>query len=526
MSRAESVSPAAAPEDAPAREERVLILAPIGRDARLATETLRRAGLAAHACASLAELRGEIANGAGAVLVADEALQSAGGAAGAASDDWMGIEPPWSQLPLVVLTVDSPSGRRLGALRRLEYRRLVTFLRRPVPRLTLVSTIRAAIEDRRRQYALRDLLTELEASVRQRDEFLAALGHELRNPLGAIRNAVDLLDSRLTGGDELGRRAWNILDRQAGHLGRIVDDLLEVSRVTRGKLELRKATVELGQVCRNAVEALRPSISERRHDLTLHLPRREVWAEVDTTRFEQILSNLLGNAAKYTEPGGRIDLTLDVVGHHAEISVRDNGRGMTQDFLARAFDPFAQMESGSGGLGLGLALSRRLAELHGGWLSARSEGLGKGSELTLRIPCLEASSPSAARTPDGQSFAVARSRRVLVVEDNPDVAWGMERLLQEFGHDVRCAATGNDALAQAGDYRPEIVFLDIGLPDMSGTDVAARLRERLGGAPRIVALSGFGDDAVRQRSLDAGCDEYFAKPLPLETLHRIVDRND
>jgi signal transduction histidine kinase/CheY-like chemotaxis protein len=501
------------PEAQTSTGDRVLILAPVGRDARLAEHVLRRAGLAPRICADIAELRRELGRGAGALLLTAEALP------GEDPDVWMGPEPTWSQIPLVVLTGPATSPPRIGPLRQLERRRNATFLERPVPRLTLVSALRAALEGRRKQYAARDMLEDLEAAVRQRDEFLAVLGHEIRNPLSVIANAVELLCQELPEASDTARFAGHLVERQTRNLGRILDDLLEVSRVTRGKLELRPQPVELGQSVRSLLDAARQQIAERGHHLEVVLPDRAVWVEADPTRVEQVLSNLLGNACKYTDPGGHITISLAVRGPDAEVRIVDDGRGMTAEFLARAFDLFAQAELGKGGLGLGLPLSRRLAELQQGSLDASSAGLGKGSAFVLRLPlregCREPSSPSEPRSDPS-------SRRVLVVEDHADLAWGLELLLQRLGHEVRCARTGAEALSTAADYRPEVVLLDIGLPDMDGTDVARLLRAELGAEPFVAAMSGFGQESVRIRALQSGCDRHLTKPVALEELRELV----
>jgi signal transduction histidine kinase len=494
-----------APGPPSAGGDRILILAPLGRDARLAEHALRRAGFAARICGNLAELRLELGGGAGALLLTDEALPLED------PDVWMGPEPTWSQIPLVVLTGSGTSRPRTEALRHLERRRNATFLERPVPRLTLVSALRVALESRRKQYAARDLLEDLEAAVR--------LGHELRNPLSVIANAVELLCQELPVASDTARLAGHLVERQTRNLSRILDDLLEISRVTRGKLELRPQPVELGQSVRNLLDATRQQIAERGHHLEVVLPDRAVWVEADPTRVEQVLSNLLGNACKYTDPGGHITISLAVRGPDAELRIVDDGRGMTAEFLTRAFDLFAQAELGKGGLGLGLPLSRRLAELQQGSLDASSAGLGRGSAFVLRLPlregCPEPSSPS-------EPSSDPSSRRVLVVEDHADLAWGLEVLLRRLGHEVRCARTGAEALSIAPDYRPEVVLLDIGLPDMDGTEVARLLRAELGAEPFVAAMSGYGQESVRIRALQSGCDRHLTKPVALEELRELV----
>lgn len=497
------------------KELRVLILAPIGRDAHLAERALRRWGMATHVCANVAELKQEIGAGAGAVLVAMEALRKQ---QATDLDDWLGPEPPWSQLPVVALIADSVSPY-LELLRRLEKRGNVTFLERPLSQATLVSSLSAALADRRRQYAARALLEELETGTRMRDQFLATLGHELRNPLGAILNAIELLKSAYAGSGGVLESATGVIARQANHLGRILDDLLEVSRIVQGKLELRKQPLDLIVLCRNAAEAAQSEIDKRRHRFTLELPESDVWVDADATRVEQILWNLLVNAAKYTPAGGTLSLSLVVSGPVAEIRMRDNGQGMGPEFLKEGFELFAQAQAGAGGLGLGLPISRRLAEMHGGSLTAASEGHGKGSEFLLRLPrCV---SPLA--QPHAESRPSSPHRRILVVEDQPDFAWTLTALLQAHNHDARTVATGREAVAIAQEYQPDLVLVDVCLPDLDGPAVAAQLRELLNPGVVLATMSGLGERSLVRRSLEAGCDRHLTKPVSLADLEQLLE---
>jgi signal transduction histidine kinase/ActR/RegA family two-component response regulator len=499
------------------REERILILAPVGRDARLAEQVLARVSLASHVCTGPDELRREIQAGAGALLITDEVFTYAGWED---PNRWLGPEPPWSELPLVVLTGARPGARaRVAALRRLERRRNASFLQRPVPRLTLVSAMRAALESRRRQYKVRDLLEELSAGVRHRDEFLAMLGHELRNPVGAIANGMGLLRNDVGETGTTAHFAIDLIDRQIGHLSRILDDLLDVSRITRGKLELRAVDVELGRTLSNVVAMFRLQLEARSQRLDAALPEEPVWVRADPTRVEQILWNLLSNASKYTDAGGHLTITLEGGDGEAVVRVADDGQGMTPEFVERAFEIFAQAEVGHGGLGLGLPLSRRLAEMHAGSLTATSAGLGRGSTFTLRLPLREGASE--AEVP-ARPAAVDIPRRVLVVEDHEDLGWSLERMLQRLGHQVRRVGTGHEALAIAIESRPDVVLLDIGLPDMDGAEVAEQLRGKLGATPIVAAMTGFGTDETRRRALAAGCDYHFTKPVEIETLRALL----
>lgn len=497
-----------------AGELRVLILMPVGRDARLAADALARVPLTCHVCGDLEDLRREIAAGAGVVLLADEAL--AGGPA-ADPERWIGAEPPWSHVPVVVLTRRRPPARlQIDVLRRLELRQGTSFLQRPVPRLTLVSAVRSALEGRLRQYVVRQLLDDLRAAVLQRDRFLATLSHELRNPLGAIATAASLLRGEGQVPAATAAAAAGIIQRQSRNLARILDDLLELSRITHGKLELHRSTGDLRHSVRNALDAVRAQFEARDVAVEVDLPEEPVPVHVDPTRIEQVLWNLLGNAAKFVGRGGHVAVSLVVSEDTAEVRVRDDGRGMTPEFLAKAFEPFEQAESGGGGLGLGLSLARRLARLHGGSLTASSQGPGEGSEFVLRLPLEAVPAPAAAEA--RPAAATTSRRRVLIVEDHADAGEALRDLLGSLGHEARLVTTGGEALEAAAADPPEVVLLDMGLPDTHGTEVAAALRRRFGGAPLILAMTGFGQEADRRRSLAAGCDHHLTKPIEMRRL--------
>lgn len=356
---------------------------------------------------------------------------------------------------------------------------------------------------------------------RRKDEFLAMLGHELRNPLGAIVIATGLLRRLVT--DERQAQAVDVLDRQGRHLSRIVDDLLDVARFMQGKLELRTELIELRTVIGDAVETARPQIERRRHRLSVALPPAPVWVLADTARMVQVVANLLDNAAKFTPDGGEIELQAAATDTDVTISVRDSGRGIAKEHLATVFDLFMQPGTGAersgGGFGLGLTLVRRLTEMHGGSIEAASDGPGTGSRFTVRLPL--AASPAVVPP----SAAAARvetpaPRRILVVEDNRDVAESLAMELTLDGHTVKIAADGIAALAAVKTFAPDVVLLDIGLPGMSGYDVARRLRQGEQGADLlIIAVSGYGQGADHALWRQAGCDAYLLKPVDPDALH-------
>ncbi len=396
--------------------------------------------------------------------------------------------------------------------------------------LTLAQQCAQALERARLYEAERRARLEAEEANRAKDDFLAMLGHELRNPLAPVLNAAEVLRLR---GDEAGARVWaaEVVGRQARHMARLVDDLLDVARVARGTLELRRERVDLCEVARRAVEALRPALDRRRHRLALALPDEPVWLEADPARLEQVLANLLDNAAKYTPEGGAIEVVLRrETGEEtaAVITVRDEGEGIAAEALPWIFDPFRQGHppggppQGPGGLGIGLALARRLVELHGGSIAAESGGRGSGSSFTVRLPAEGGGSAAEAPAAEGRE-AVAAARRVLLVEDNPDSAEALRELLLLWGHEVEMAPDGPTALAAAPLFRPDVVLLDIGLPGMDGYEVARALRrdERFTGL-LLVALTGFGQAKDKEMAFQAGIDLHFTKPVDLAALEKLL----
>ena len=361
---------------------------------------------------------------------------------------------------------------------------------------------------------------DLEEAERQINEFLAMLAHELRNPLAPIRNAVSLMQM---GGLSSSMLEWyrSVIDRQVTHLTRLVDDLLDVSRITRGKITLQKQPVEMSLVVDGAIDSCRPLIEERKHTLEIDLPVEPLWVEGDLTRLSQILLNLLNNAAKYTPEGGTIRLTVEKEGGRAVVRVLDTGLGIPAELLPRVFDLFMQgdrsLDRAEGGLGIGLTLVRRLTEMHGGSVEAHSDGPGRGSEFVVRLPLVAA--PAAPDDPAmvrdaGRPQRAGGFRRVLVVDDNRDAAESLTVLLELWGHAVRIANDGPDALALAAEYRPDTVLLDIGLPGMDGYEVARRLRELPGSHSMfLVAVTGYGQDEDRRRAYETGFDHHLTKPV-------------
>jgi PAS domain S-box-containing protein len=365
---------------------------------------------------------------------------------------------------------------------------------------------------------------EAEAANRAKDEFLAMLGHELRNPLGTITNAVAVLE-RLSGGDASTRHLTAIINRQTTHLTRLVDDLLDVARVTSGKIRLQAEPVDLHALARRCLETLTHAGRTQEHRVALH--GQPVHVAGDAARLEQIVNNLVDNALKYTPPGGAVTVTTERRGAEAILSVRDTGRGISPDVLARVFDLFVQepqtLDRTRGGLGLGLTLVKRLVELHSGSVAAASEGPDLGSEFTVRLPVLANPAPGAASDRGAGEPAAARPRRVLIVEDGADARESLRLLLEQSGHLVETAGDGPSGLLALAAFRPEIALIDIGLPGLDGYTLAEAARRQPETRDiRLVALTGYGQGEDRRRALAAGFDLHVTKPVDPATLHDLL----
>ncbi|MFC5549890.1 ATP-binding protein [Massilia aerilata] len=385
----------------------------------------------------------------------------------------------------------------------------------------------------RAEVQLRLLNTQLSAADRRKDEFLATLSHELRNPLAPMRNALDVMKLKEDRGNApaLDGRLLQAFDRQLRHLTHLVDDLMEVSRITQGRMQLRRAPVELGALVQGALQDLAGALRNARHTLRLDLAGPPLLVDGDATRLSQVIVNLLNNAIKYTPDGGIIELRLRSRAGIAELTVRDSGIGIPASKLESVFEMFSQLEPAldraKGGLGIGLALVRGIVELHGGGIQAASAGPGRGSEFTVRLPLLEAA-PCAADAPaeqdaQGGGAGMPEAMRVLVVDDNLDAAEALTMALGMYGCETRVAHTAQSALALAPSFGPDAVLLDIGLPDLNGYELARRLRKLPGGsALTVIATTGWGQDKDRQRALEAGCDHHLTKPIDVERLRGLL----
>jgi signal transduction histidine kinase/ActR/RegA family two-component response regulator len=513
-----------------ARDDVVLVLAPTGRDMQLTCALLgERAGVACEPCADVPDLCAKIRRGAGVVVVAEEAL---GGTSAARLIDTLGGQLAWSDLPVLILAAASHEAGGEGVLAALRQRGNVTVLDRPVRIVTLVTAVQSALRARRRQYEVRDLLAETRAAVRHRDQFLAMLGHELRNPLGAINNAMGVLNAASPPADEIEKEHRDIIRRQTDHLGRLVDDLLDVSRITTGKVSLQKRPIDLCGLVRAAARTVDGAVHAQRHELLIRTADSPVFVHGDPLRLEQIVNNLLTNAIKYTPPGGKIELSVEGDENSAVLCVRDNGIGITPDLVPRVFDLFTQAERAldrsQGGLGIGLTLVRALVEMHGGTVQVESDGAGKGCHFTITLPRIAAPqrASEAPAAPPPAADLLSRSRRILLVEDQADSRRALQRLLQIWGHEVEVAEDGVIGLERAMQFSPEIGLIDVGLPGLDGYEVARRIRASVGDAIRLVALTGYGQPEDRERAYAAGFDLHLVKPINHEQLARALSDSD
>jgi len=514
---------AAAPEQL---DQCVLVFAPSGRDGPMMAEVLGREGFCMEVCADVEQLCHQAIASAGCAVVAEEALTPH---ALRCIGKMLAQQPPWSDLPLVILTgggKTTPESMRV--INTLAPTANVTLLERPVRIVTLTVALRAALRSRKRQYEVRDLLATTQDAVRQRDRFLAILGHELRNPVGAIRTATEVLDQIRSDDELVAKEQREIVRRQAAQIARLVDDLLDVSRVTSGKIVLQLKPVDLRDVAARCLQALRALIDTGDHDITLTLPQEPVVVNGDSVRLEQILINLLTNAVKYTPPPGKIAVVVSAQDGEAVLRVTDTGLGIPPEMLPRVFEPFVQddhsLDRSAGGLGIGLTVVRSLVEMHGGSIVAHSAGRGKGSEFVVRFPVFrQAEAPG--ETPPPTSPSVLR--RVLVVEDGADARRAMRTLLRLWGHEVELADDGRQGLEKAIAFRPDVALVDIGLPGLDGYEVARRIRAALGREIMLVALTGYGQPEDRARAKEAGFDIHLVKPVDPQRLRQLLsDAND
>jgi signal transduction histidine kinase len=509
-----------------AADERLLVLAPTGRDGPLTQALLRKAGLPCDVCVDMDDLCHRLENeGAGALLMAMEVL---GRAESVKLRATLSGQPSWSDIPILLFSGETTHPRRPEALTNLlDVLGNVTLLDRPLRPITMVSAAKAALRARHRQYEARDELVRQARAVQARDEFLAMLGHELRNPLSAIAMAIEMME-RAPGGDLQKPRA--IVRRQARHLARLVDDLLDVSRVSSGKIVLKRAPVDFGELVERCLQSVGAAVKTQRLEMNFSRVPTALVVDGDSVRLEQIVMNLVTNAIKYTPPGGHIDIHVESAEGGAVLRVKDDGSGITSDMLPRIFELFAQaeatLERSKGGMGIGLTLVRTLLELHGGTIEAESAGLGKGSTFTARLPLRQTVDSPAESPPESSRISVSISHSVLIVEDNDDSRELLQSYLSQAGHRVDAVGDGLKGVDRAVEVKPKVVIVDIGLPSLDGYGVARRVREYLGASPFLIALTGYGQPEDRRLALEAGFDLHFTKPIDLGGLKRLLSQPD
>lgn len=506
---------------------RVVVLPPGRRDGDVTRELLERAGVTCLVCYDAPTLAREIDAGAGAIVLTDHAFHIADFNHVQAA---LGRQPPWSDLPIVLLCqtgLQSPLVAHAAA----SFTN-VTLLDRPTSARTLISAVQAAIRARHRQYQTREQLEalrqtqetledrerELHKADRRKDEFLAMLAHELRNPLAPIRNASELL-ARTLPADSQSQNVVGLVKRQVTHLTRLVDDLLDVSRITQGRIELQRSPIELASVIEQALESVEPLMREKRHKVRVSSRFDDLYVDGDSARLVQCVANILTNSAKYTDPDGEIHIDSLRQGSDAVISITDNGVGIPEELLPQIFELFVQsdrtLDRSQGGLGIGLSVVQRLVEMHGGRVRARSAGPGRGSAFEIRLPSIEAPAKGLEESAPGSVDA----KRILIVDDNADAADSLALLLGLDGHTAHPVYGSMDALESMGTFDPEVILLDIGLPGMDGYEVVRRMRAR-GSKAQIVALTGYGQTNDQARARAAGFDAHLVKPVDLDLLRK------
>jgi signal transduction histidine kinase/CheY-like chemotaxis protein len=505
---------------------RVALLAPTRRDGEATCGVLQNAGLCCLICEDAAALIKVVDESLGAIVLTDaiatdpvlESLLSV-----------LGQQPPWSDLPTILLSRTDRQSPRVTQLQAALSN--VTVIDRPTSKRTLVSSVKTAIRGRRRQYQIRDQLhavrkadEDLRTANRRKDEFLAMLAHELRNPLAPLRTSSELL-ARTLPPDARTLATLAIVRRQVTHLTRLVDDLLDVSRITQGRVQLQKHPVELSLIISHAMESAEPLLRAKAHKVTLTSSLEPIYVDGDSARLIQCVTNLLTNAAKYTDAGGEVRIEVGAENGNAVVSVDDTGVGISADLLPQIFGLFVQsdrsLDRSEGGLGIGLSVAQGLVEMHGGRILASSRGPGCGSRFEIQLPMI----PAPLEIPGEAEPVNTEPRRILIVDDNVDAAVSLAEVLQLDGHAVQAVHSARAALSGVETFDPDLVLLDIGLPDMDGYRVAEQIRAS-GNPVRLVALTGYGQAEDLQRARVVGFNAHMVKPVDFKRLGRIVAGRD
>lgn len=501
-------------------ELRVLLKLITAKDTATVNALLARSGIVSQACQTAASLAQEIQTGAGALVIAEEFLEDAGLERVLGS---LQSQPPWSDLPIVVAARAGVDPSEITeAIQQLGN---VTVIERPMRVSSLVSAVRSALTARKRQYQLRSTLEGLREADQRKTEFLATLAHELRNPLAPLRTALAIMSNPDTSAEKL-PALHAMMERQVSHMVRLIDDLMEVSRITRGKIALRLATVDIDEVLRDAIEVNRPLLNAARQELELDPTAGPCRVHGDSVRLTQVFSNLINNAAKFTPVEGHIRISRRADDRHVRVELTDSGIGIPQEMLESVFGMFVQLNAlrnVHGGLGIGLTLARSLVELHGGRVTASSPGVNAGTTLTVELPRVENSLPESASMTPREEGAIAARHRILVVDDNRDAADSLAHLFQSMGAQVGVAYGARDALALMRGFNPTVAFIDIGMPDMDGHELARHIRSNPAlDSVVLVALTGWGQEADRDRIMRSGFDRHLIKPAELHQLKGLL----